>query len=163
MSVVASERTESSTEFFDVAITLRAKITQILKEDFGDDKRLLELPDGSVVENRDYWLYKEIRQRIFGYAADLIANITAANTIYITTQNEYGTRRKYMTAAISNCQQIIQEFTYAVKVLPIPSGKYLQYVDQLNAEAEYIKKWRKSDNKVLRRILKDKEVRDLLS
>ena len=163
MSVVASERTESSTEFFDRAITLRAKITQLLMEDFGDDRRLIELPDGSIVENRDYWLYVEIRQRIFGYAADLIANITAANTIYITTQNEYGTRRKYMTAAISNCQQIIQEFTYVVKVLPIPSGKYLQYVDQLNAEAEHIKKWRKSDNKVLRRILKDKEVRDLLS
>ena len=157
MSIVKSQRTLSSTEFFDVAITIRAKIVGLLQEDFGDNRRLLELPDGSVVENRDYWLYQEIRQRIFGYAADLIANITAANTIYITTQNEYGVRRKYMTEAIINCQQIIQEMTFAVKVLPISAGKYLQYVDMINKEIEHLKNWRKSDNKVLKKIMKEKE------
>lgn len=152
MSIVKSKRTLSSTEFFDVAITLRGKITELLMEDFGDDKRTICLPDGEVVPNRDFWLYEEIRQRIFGYAADLIANITAANTIYITSQLEYGVRRKYMTEAIANCQQILQEMTYAVKVLPISAGKYLQYADMINAEVEHLKRWRKSDNKVLKKL-----------
>lgn len=153
MSIPKSKRPVSSEEYFDVALTLRTKITEMLIEDFGDDKAYIRTEDRRLIKNKDFWLYEQVRQRIFTYAADLVMNITEANTIYITTQTEYGLRRRYMTAAIANCEQIKQELNYAAKVLPIPRNKYLQYNDMLKQEKNHIKGWRKSDNKVLKKIM----------
>lgn len=153
MSIPKSKRPVSQEEFFDVAITLRGKITEMLKEDFGDDKEYIRTEDGRIIKNKDYWLYQEVRRRIFDYAANLIMNITEANTIYITTQAEYAVRRRYMTNAIANCEQIKQELNYAAKVLPIPKKKYLQYNDMFKQEKNHLKSWRKSDNKVLKKLM----------
>ncbi len=152
MSIPKSKRPVSSEEFFEVALTLRTKITEMLKEDFGDDKAHIRTEDGRIIKNKDYWLYQEVRARIFGYAADLIMNITEANTIYITNVSEYGVRRKYMTLAIADCEKIKQELNYAAKVLPIPRNKYLQYNDMIRDEKNHIKNWRKADNKVLKKL-----------
>ena len=152
MSIPKSKRPVSSEEHYEVALTLRAKITEMLIEDFGDDKAYVRTDDGRIIKNKDYWLYQQIRERIFNYAADLIMNITTANAIYITSAVEYNIRRKYITSAITNCEQAKQELNYAAKVLPIPRRKYLQYNDMLKGEKEHLKNWRKADNKVLKRL-----------
>lgn len=162
MAIVKSKRTLwtlwtlSSTEFFDKAITLRSSIMKVVMEDFGDDKSVIVTKDENGNEvlkrNKDFWMYQEVRNRIYKYLADFIANLTAANTIYITNQSEYGQRRKYMTEAISNLQQTKQELMYAIKILPISAKKYLQWNDEMDLEIEHIKNWRKSDNKVLNKL-----------
>ena len=156
MSIPKSERPVSSEEYLDVALTLRAKITELLKEDFGDDKEYTRTEDGRIIRNKDFWLYKACRERIFGYASDIVMHITDAQGIYISSRAEYGTRRKYITAAISSCENVKKELNYAARVLPIPRKKYLQYNDMLRDEKNHLKNWRKSDNKVLKK-LEEKE------
>ena len=55
-------------------------------------------------------------------------------------------------AAIGNCEQLLQEFQYIIEVLPVNANKYLRFVDMIEREIALLKGWRKSDNRILKRI-----------
>jgi hypothetical protein len=75
-------------------------------------------------------------------------NITAGNTIYPVTEAELQTRRQYQTAAIVNCEQLLQEMHYCEDILPVAVSKFLPYVDAIEFEIKLLKGWRKSNNKL---------------
>jgi hypothetical protein len=79
---------------------------------------------------------------------NLLWNITAGNTIYPTNPDEAAERRRYQTAAIISCEQLLQEMHYCEDVLPVPASKFLPYVEQIEFEIKLLKGWRKANNKI---------------
>jgi hypothetical protein len=79
-------------------------------------------------------------------------NIMAGNTIYPVTLEELAERRRYQTAAIINCEQLLSEMTYCSDVLPVELNKFLPYVDKIAFEIKLLKGWRKSSNDLAKKI-----------
>ena len=181
MSVLKNKRTKSTVEFFNNAILLRKQVTLFLLKDFGikskvrsldkfvkirdiseEDKILLtdlmtkyKLGD-KIYEEYPVWFLETERKNIIKILNELIYDIVHANTIYVTTVDEYKTRRRYQTKAISICENLLQEFQYIIDILPVDINKFAYYVELINKEIALLKGWRKSDNKILKKIL-DKE------
>jgi hypothetical protein len=86
-------------------------------------------------------------------------NITAGNTIYPSTQEELTERRKYQTAAIINCEQLLCDFNYCAEIFPIELKKYMPFVEKILFEIKLLKGWRKSSNELLRKIQSNQEVK----
>lgn len=178
MSVIKNKRSLSDLEFFHNAIKLRKNMTDLLLRDFGvkarqrdphiypkrfamdkeDGERFLELCDKykitSIVDDYPKWLIDEFRESILLNLRELLANITAANSIYPTCMIELDERRIRQDRAIANCEVLLQEMSYALSVLPVDVNKYMGYVDMIQREIALLKGWRKSDNKLKNRLLK---------
>ena len=74
--------------------------------------------------------------------------ITAANTIYPTTEQEVEQRRAHQTEAVIVCEQIIQHLQWLVDTLPVKVSSLEGIVEMVNREVALLKAWRKA-NKVL--------------
>ena len=181
MSVPVSRRTLSDMEFFHNAFDLRLKITNLLLRDFAlkDKIRNLQVLSGMrgmteedtqaladiaekygfkhpVLERYPHWLIDYFRENILGLLRKLIQNITAANSIYATSEREYFERRMFQTHAIINCEQLLQEMQYILHVIPCDIEKFVPYVESIEREIALLKGWRKSDNKILTRLRESK-------
>lgn len=181
MSVLKNKRTKSNVEFYNNAILLRKQITIFLLKDFGmkdkvrnlnnftsirniteNDKILLEefmtkyKLSSKIYEEYPVWFLEEERRNIIHLLNELLYDIVHANTIYVRSVSEYKTRRKYQTKAISICELLLQEFQYLIDILPININKLEYYIELIIKEIALLKGWRKSDNKILKRLL-DKE------
>ena len=106
------------------------------------------------------WLVDKMRNNIMNLLYGLIMNITAANSIYPTSVYEYHDRRKFQNHAICNCEQLLQGFQYIISVIPVNANKYLQYVDMIEKEIALLKGWRKGDNRLLKKIVKEESKKD---
>jgi hypothetical protein len=157
MSVLKNNRTLSKLEFYHNARTMREQITNFLLRDFGirDKVRKVRGEDNievTIIEEYPAWLITFFRQSIIGILRALMMNIMAANTIYPVTLEELAERRKYQTAAIINCEQLLGEMTYCSDVLPIELAKFLPYIDKIAFEIKLLKGWRKSGNDLAKKI-----------
>jgi hypothetical protein len=157
MSVLKNKRSLSKLEFYLNARTLREEVTNFLLRDFGvrDKIRKFKNEDNvevTVIEEYPEWLITFFRQSIINILRSLMMNITAANTIYPVTMEELAERRKCQTAAIYNCEHLLQEMTYCADVLPVELSKFLPYVDKIAFEIKLLKGWRKSGNELARKI-----------
>ena len=90
----------------------------------------------------------EIARNIRLLLRNLMWNITAANTIYAKNELELAKRREYQTAAIINCQQLIQELEFCCDTLPLRVDKLQPYLEAISFEIKLLKGWRKSGNKI---------------
>jgi len=81
-------------------------------------------------------------------------NITAGNSIYPINEAELLARRQYQTAAIVNCEQLLQEMLYCEDVLPVHVEKFLPYVEEIEFEIKLLKGWRKSNSKLADKLKK---------
>ena len=177
MSVPVSKRTLSDLEFFKNANQLRLSITNLLLRDFAlkDKVRNLQVLAGMrgmtpedtqiladiadkygfkqpVLERYPHWLIDYFRDNLLTLLRSLIQNITAANTIYATTEYEYNERRSYQNKAIIVCEQLLQEFQYIIHVIPVDIERFMPYVEMIEKEIALLKGWRKSDNRILKQI-----------
>lgn len=176
MSVLKNKRKQSRLEFFHNAYILRNEITLLLLRDFGikdkirtvskepfilrmdkdDQKVLIELFQKynitELKEKYPMWLIEYFRNSILEILKNLILNITAANTIYPTFESEYYERRNLQNKAIYNCEQLLQEMQFIISIMPTNVNKYMRYVKMTENEIALLKGWRKSDNKILKRI-----------
>ncbi len=176
MSVVKNKRKESELEFFHNAYILRKEMTDLLLRDFGikdkvrtvnkepfimkmekdDQEVMLELFQKYHVielsEQYPMWLIEKFRDSILNILHDLIMNITAANTIYPIYESELFERRNFQNRAIGNCEQLLQEMQYIISTVPVNANKYMRYVEMIEKEIALLKGWRKSDNKIMKRI-----------
>ena len=176
MSVVKNKRTESELEFFHNAYILRKEMTDLLLRDFGvkdkvrtvskepfilkmekgDQEIMLELFEKYHVtelsEQYPMWLIEKFRDNILNILHELIMNITAANTIYPVYESEVFERRNFQNRAIGNCEQLLQEMQYVITTIPVNANKYMRYVEMIEKEIALLKGWRKSDNKMMKRI-----------
>ena len=110
-----------------------------------------------IVDEYPKWWIDYERSLIMNLLSELISNIIQANSIYVSTEQEYHNRRTYWNNAIGNCNTLLNEFEYIRHVLPIDAEKYMSYVDMINNEIALIKGVRKSDNKVLKKLTNTKE------
>lgn len=180
MSVIKNKRSLSELEFFHNAIKLRKEMTDLLLRDFGVKARKkdpqifpkrysMDKDDGeafmklcekykivSIIETYPDWLINEFRTSILKNLRELMANITAANSIYPVCMAEWEERRLYQDRAIGNCEILFQEMAYALSILPVDVDKYMRYVDIIQRQIALLKGWRKSDNKLKVRLLKKK-------
>ncbi|MDR0374619.1 MAG: hypothetical protein LBH85_02730 [Treponema sp.] len=153
MSVLKSKRGLSRLEFYHNARKLRKDITNLLLRDFGvrDKVRKVKTEDGktvSVIEGYPDWLIEKFRDSIIQILRNLMMNITAGNSVYPVNEAELQLRRQYQTAAIVNCEQLLQEMHYCEDILPVHVSKFLPYVDAIELEIKLLKGWRKSANKL---------------
>lgn len=177
MSVPKSERGLSQMEFYRTAIVLRERITFLLLRDFGvkpkvkefdaycaqqgmndDDKAvfatLLEKYNlgNKIVEQFPSWFIDKERSFFDEKTRELIMNITMANAIFITSEREYDERRICIDKAIGNCDQLLQEMQFVIKVLPVNVEKLMPYVELIKQEIALLKGLRKNDNKALKKV-----------
>ena len=153
MSVLKNKRGLSKLEFYHTARKLRLDITNLLLRDFGvrDKVRKLKTEKGeevSVIEGFPDWLVEKFRDTLMGVLRSLMLNITAGNTIYPVDEAEMRLRRQYQTAAIINCEQLLQEMQYCADVFPVHVNKFLPYVEAIETELKLLKGWRKSNKKL---------------
>jgi hypothetical protein len=157
MSVLKNKRNLSKLEFYHNARTLREEVTNLLLRDFGvrDKIRKFKNEDNvevTVIEEYPEWLMTFFRQSIINILRSLMMNISAANTIYPVSLEELAERRKYQTAAIYSCEQLLEEMTYCADILPVELNKFLPFVDKIAFEIKLLKGWRKSSNDLARKI-----------
>lgn len=172
MSVPLSERGLSKKQYFYQAIKIEKAITTVLLRDFGIksickdlnvfthkakmnelDKNLFEglceRYHFNVEAAYPYWLIEYYRNTILEILKNLICNITTAYSIFANSEREFYDRRHYQWLAISNCEQLLQIMQLAIIVLPVDAEKYMEYVDMIDQEVEYLRNWKKSENKIL--------------
>lgn len=176
MSVIKNKRGLSDLEFFHNAIKLRKRMTELLLRDFGikqkntdvnvfareyamdkTDKSLFnELCEKykitTLVESYPRWLINEFRESILINLRELLANITSANSIYPICIEEWNERRIKQDRAIGNCETLLQEMAYVIATVPVDAEKYMEYVGLIEKEIALLKGWRKSDNKIRKKL-----------
>lgn len=179
MSVLKNKRSLSTLEFFHNAIKLRKEMTSLLLRDFGikaknkdvniypkqykmdkeDGDKFVELCEKykitTLVETYPDWLIIEFRKTILYNLRDLIKCITQANSIYPVCIAEYEERRTWQNRAIGDCETLLQEMAYIISVVPVDANKYMLYVDMIQREIALLKGWRKADNKLRNKLLKN--------
>ncbi len=178
MTVIKSKRNLSEMEFFRNALILRRSITTMLLRDFGvkDKCRSVKLfehlakisdADKNIIEpifekynittiSAEWpdWLLTKFRDATYDFSKNIIHYIVAANTIYPTSLPESIQRRELQNAAIYSCQQLLIEMQFIISILPVNADKLQCYIDSIEKEIFLLRRWRKSDNKVVR-LLKD--------
>jgi hypothetical protein len=153
MSVLKNKRGLSKLAFYHNARQLRRDITNLLLRDFGvrDKVRKVKTVSGeevSVIDGYPDWLIVEFRRNIMQILRNLMMNTIAGNTIFPTNDGEMAIRRQYQTAAIINCEQLLQEFHYCEDILPVAVAKFVPFVDAIETEIILLKGWRKSNSKI---------------
>ena len=177
MSVPLSKRKLSRYEFYDNAVRMRISITNLLLRDFGvknkvrnvkffsqmvgmsdeDTEAIERIAEKynlrkSVLEEYPYWLIDHFRKNILDILKDLISNITAGQTVNEQKRDDCLVKRGYQTAAIINCEQLLQEFQYVTDILPCNYSKFLPYVDMIDNEIRYLRAWMGQTEKLLVKI-----------
>jgi hypothetical protein len=149
--VLKKKRGLSKLEFYHHARKMRKELTMLVLRDFGIHSRGAKFkadtgsqqPEGFYDE-----LLEDFSRNIRHLLRNLIMNITAANTIYPVNDLEVQTRRQYQTAAIINCEQLLQEILYCEDVLPVKVSKFIPYIEQIDFELSLLKGWRKANTKI---------------
>jgi hypothetical protein len=159
MSVLKNRRGLSKLEFYHNARKMRRDMTNLLLRDFGvrDKVRKIKTENGGlvdIIEGYPDWLVEKFRDSIMQILRNLMMNITAGNTVYPTCEAELLTRRQYQTAAIVNCEQLLQEMHYCEDVLPVHVSKFLPYVEAAEFEITLLKGWRKSNSRINNKLKK---------
>jgi hypothetical protein len=162
VSVLKNKRGLSNLEFYHSARKLRREITNLLLRDFGvsDTVRKVKGESGeqvSVIESYPDWLLDEFRRSIIQILRNMMANITAGNTICPVSRAEMDLRRHYQTQAIINCEQLLQEMHYCEDVLPVAVSKFIPFVEAIEFEVALLKGWRKANNKIMKNAAEKRE------
>jgi len=129
----------SNLEFFHRFYILDKEITGLLKRNFG-------------VKDEEYpeWLLDYYKNEVLKTLASILSNITHANTICASSEQEFYFRRQYQWNAIGDCEYLLQIMQRAMTNLPVDVNKYVRYVDMITHETQLLRDWKKSDNKILK-------------
>jgi hypothetical protein len=127
--VLMRKRSVSEMEFWKNGGDIRAAVTRFLMNENTVPKRW-----------RPVFTFPGV-----ALARRLIEEITAANTIYPTTDAELEQRRARQTAAIIICEQIIQHLQWICDTLPVRIVSVKDMTEMLNKEVALLKAWRKQN------------------
>lgn len=172
MSVLKNLRALSEMQFYKTAITIRKELTIWLLKDFGTRRNAKSV--NQVIKNitpeeqaqiekifekygktsrRTYqseypeWFVEFERKIISENLAELVTNITQANSIYPNFMFEWDLRRKYQDKAICNCYKLYQELQYITSLFPTDLNRFVYLLADVEREVALLKGWRQSDNK----------------
>jgi hypothetical protein len=151
MSVLKNKRGLSRLEFYHNARRMRKELTMLTLRDFGIHSRgaAFKAATGSQQPEGFYdELIAEFSRNIRNLLRDMMRNITAGNTIYPVNETEIQERRRYQTAAIINCEQLLQELLFCEDVMPVKASRFIPYIEQIEFEIKLLKGWRKANKKI---------------
>ena len=131
-NVLSRHRSLSELEFWKNATEIRADITRYMMNEKKVPKRY-----------KFVFAYPGIE-----YARQLMEEITAANTIYPTTEAELTKRREHQTAAIIACEKINQHMQWMIETLQLSVNDFEGFCMKLYKEIALLKGWRK-ESKIL--------------
>jgi hypothetical protein len=183
MSKPASERKPSKFDILENAKKIRNVVLGLLVRDFGIKnrtrnpefyKRVYEMTDedgqefiailekygiDNAIDKYPEWYINSLRDELKLDVFRLIDCIEKAN-VYPQTIHECDMRRDYQNEAESYLKDIFQWLDMIATSLPCDRNKFLPYLDLINKEIRSIYRWRKSDNKIRRKI-EEKNRKDL--
>lgn len=169
--ILLKDRNLSKLEFYNTALNIRLRVTSIFLNQFCVEdiefKTQTYTPATEAVKSHQKWVVTTIREAIMHQLVELINNITDAYSIYPTTIHEWEVRRDYQTAAIGNCEKLLQHFQFVLELFNenpynlftgkrVNVDKLLPYADDICKEIQYLKGWRKAGNKLRTEIEKKK-------
>ena len=156
MSVLVSNRKESKFEVIAFSVELRNLMIELMQRNFGIKnvnaiarKRYVFRKDDTENPSRYHYLIRNYKDRIDNISSQLTMNLRSANSIYPNTTSEYEERRTYQTKAITNCEQLICELHEIVNIFEVDINVYKKYINAIDRETDLIKRWRRSDNKLI--------------
>lgn len=174
MSVLKANQKPSPFEVEHHAYKIRTVITDLALRKFGL-KEYAEKPkpetyskwsqqqkddyDKSVAKNKERyeafieWFIPDEQKSILDLCRNMIHEIFLANEIYPQHLCECDERRLHQDLAIGYCENLIQELQYVITTLHVNIEKYETITKMIVHEQNLIKGWRKSDNKVRKKIL----------
>lgn len=174
MSVLKANQKPSPFEVEHHAYKIRTVITDLALRKFGL-KEYAEKPkpetyskwsqqqkdgyDKSVAKNKERyeafieWFIPDEQKSILNLCRNMIHEIFLANEIYSQHLCECDERRLHQDLAIGYCENLIQELQYVITTLHVNIEKYETITKMIVHEQNLIKGWRKSDNKVRKKIL----------
>jgi len=129
--VLSRHRNVSDLEFWKTGTEIRAELTRYLMNEKKVPKRWRPIFTFPGVE----------------YGIKLMAEITAANSIYPTTEAELQQRRAHQNEAIVACEQILQHLQWLIETLQLSIKDTESLCVKIFKEVNLIKGWRKQ-NKV---------------
>jgi len=130
-NVLKRHRNLSELEFWRTGTEIRAELTRYLMNEKKVPKRW-----------RPVFTFPGIK-----YAIKMLEEITAANTIYPTTEAELNQRRAHQNEAIIACEQIIQHMQWMIETLHTSVNDFESLFEKVIKEINLIKGWRQK-NKV---------------
>lgn len=174
MFVLKANQKPSPFEVEHYAYKIRTVITDLALRKFGL-KEYVEKPkpetyskwsqqqkdgyDKSVAKNKERyeafieWFIPDEQKSILNLCRNMIHEIFLANEIYPQHLCECDERRLHQDLAIGYCENLIQELQYVITTLHVNIEKYETITKMIVHEQQLIKGWRKSDNKVRKKIL----------
>lgn len=174
MLVLKANQKPSPFEVEHYAYKIRTVITDLALRKFGL-KEYVEKPkpetyskwsqqqkdgyDKSVAKNKERyeafieWFIPDEQKSILNLCRNMIHEIFLANEIYPQHLCECDERRLHQDLAIGYCENLIQELQYVITTLHVNIEKYETITKMIVHEQQLIKGWRKSDNKVRKKIL----------
>lgn len=139
MSVIANKRGLSDMQFYKTARDLRNKIS-------------LELIPEIEKSNLYDILKNKIINSLLNCIFDIMKFITRANSIYPTSIEEVQKRKLLQVDAISICEHLYELFEYIIDLKSIKINKILKYADDLNYLIKLLRRWKQSNNKIIKAI-----------
>lgn len=158
MSVLKSKRTESSLQFYETARTLRRKISTDLLQRLCNENLYRENytteQNTQVATKETYpaFIIDFIRQDILNTLRNIMKCISLANEIYPVTIIELDKRRVFQDYAIGYTRMLQNELEYCVDIFPQQLHCMLQYADETDHLIKILRRWKKSNNKILEKI-----------
>lgn len=129
MSVYQRNRKLSEYEFYTQAIAIRVQVNKLMASSSVVPKAYRLLNAVPTVET----------------ARSVVYNINRADQFYPNTSFNVLERRKYLTLAIADCEQLVQDFQCLLEIgLPVDAGKFNEVVDAIEVEIGLLKGARKN-------------------
>lgn len=159
MSVLKAYQKESKFEPIVYSLTIHDMLLDLMQRNFGvkDVDQFVRVRYARGKEPReDFEKYRldmyNFKKNIRFHSLSLTNNLRAANTINPVNLREYENRRDYQTAAIVNCEQIINELQRVVDIFNVDVNVFKEHSKAINREIDLIKRWRQRDNKIKSRL-----------
>ena len=152
-----NKRGLSKLEFSHNARRLRKDLTLLTLRDFGihsRGKKFKETTGSRQPEGFYDEILQEFSQSIRQLLRNMMLNITAGNR-YPTSIKELEIRRMYQNAAITNCDQLLQEILYLEDVIPVKASVFISYIKLIEYEKTLLIGWRKSNSNIEKAIVKN--------
>lgn len=123
-------RKETEMQFLINGLELQVEITKfVMKEKFVPKKWRIIIAQGIIAK-----------------VDEMVDNMTFANSIYPTSEQEFVLRRKYQTMAICNCYQLHNKIVRMEKCLDSVKIENLsKIIELLNQVVVLLKRWKKTD------------------
>ena len=141
MSVIKAKRSEGKLEILTQANNLCAYTVQICKNE-------------KYFPKRDRWI---MTQHIVHEALDILCCVKRANAVQVATWDDYKYRRAQQVEAYSHAEALLTLLDVAYITLCIENDRIEFWTGQIISVENLLKKWRESDRKRYKAILRPAE------